>query len=344
MDICMASDDNYAIHMGVCIVSIAKNNSSNITIHILNNNISQMNLNKLKQIETQFQNIKIHFYNVNKYFNENNIDDLIKHQLSNNDFYKLLGISAFSRLFLENIIPPNIEKILYLDADTIVLNDLDELFKINIEDYYIAGVVDVMANITKYFYEEKNKVDVMVNSGVLLINLSKWRKINFSKLAINLIKEYEDKNYLHDQNIINIICREQILLLNPKFNVMSEYFYVNYKKNLKINNYFGSTDKFYTPELINESLKNPTIIHFISQIWDRPWIREIGLIKHKTKNPFNSCYDYYKKLSPWSNAKLQQNNKQFKEKVYYESIRFIMIYFPAILLAFMHFVKNKIKK
>ena len=343
MDICMASDDNYAIHMGVCIVSVAKNNSSNINIHILNNNISQNNLNKLKQIETQFQNIKLHFYNINKYFNENNIDDLIKHKLSNNDFYKLLGISAFSRLFLEDILPPNIDKILYLDADTLVLNNLDELFKIDIKNYYIAGVVDVMANITKYFYNGGNKIEVMVNSGVLLINLSKWRKINFSKLAINLINEYEDKNYLHDQNIINIICGGHVLLLNPKFNVMSEFFYVSYEKNLKINKYFGSVDKFYTPKLINNSLKNPTIVHFISQVWDRPWMGKIGLFKHETKNPFNSCYNHYKKSSPWYDVNLQKD-KSFSEKLYFESIRIIMIYFPAIFLAFMHFVKNKIKK
>ena len=341
MDICMASDDNYVIQMGVCITSIAKNNSSNINIHILNNNISQINLNKLKEIETRFPNIKLHFYNINKYFNENNINDLLKHHLSNNEFYNLLGISAFSRLFLEDILPQNIEKILYLDADTLVLNNLDELFKIDIGDYYIAGVVDVMANITKYFYKGENNIEVIVNSGVLLINLSKWRKIKFSKLAINLIKEYDDKNYLHDQNIINIICGNQILLLNPKFNVMSEFFYVDYKKNLKINEYFGSTDKFYTPELIDKTLKNPTIVHFISQVWDRPWIGEIGLIKHKTKNPFNSCYDYYKKSSPWSSEKLQKNNKTFKEKIYFESIRFITIYFPAIFLAFLHYVKNK---
>ena len=148
LDICMASDDYYAVHLGICIVSIAENNSENINMHILNNNISEININKLKGLEKDYTNLKINFYDIHMYFQKHNINDLIKTKLEKNDFYNLLGISAFSRLFLEDILPPDINKVLYLDADTIVLNDLSKLFEIDLGNNYIGGVVDVMANIT----------------------------------------------------------------------------------------------------------------------------------------------------------------------------------------------------
>lgn len=338
----MASDDNYAMHLGICMVSILENNSDNfINMHILNNDISEINLNSLKSLEGKYSNLKLNFYDINNYFKKNDINDLIRNELENNDFYNLLGISAFSRLFLEDILPLDIHKVLYLDADTLVLNNLAELFETDLEDNYIAGVVDVMANITKYFYKKDKKSTPFVNSGVLMINLDKWREIRFADLSIDLIKQYPDKNFLHDQNIINIICQGHVKLLNPKFNVMSEFFYVDYRKNLKINGYFGSTEKFNSLNQVTDAMKNPTIVHFISQIWDRPWVSQIGIFNHTPKNPYNKCYDYYKDKSPWNNQEIQKNTKSSSEKIYYETIRFIMINFPARLLALLHHVKNR---
>ena len=341
LNICMACDDKYAIHMGICITSIADNNrSNNVIIHVLNNNISSINLNKIKSLENEFPNLKIKFYNIIKYFNDNNISYLINDTLKGNEFFNILGISAFSRLFLQDLLPSNIEKVLYLDSDTIVLNDLSELFSINIDDYYVGGVIDVIANISKNYYLYNDKCKPFINSGVLLINLKKWRQNNFAFNVINLINDYPDKKYLHDQHIINIICKDNILLLNPKFNVMSEFFYVNPKKNLKLNSNFGSIDEFYTEKQINDSLNNPVIVHFLSQVWDRPWISQGGIFHHSPKNPYNKCYDYYKSKSPWKDQGLEKNNKRIHEKIYYKLIKFIMMHFPVQILSILYRIKK----
>lgn len=341
LDICMASDDNYAIHLGICIISILENNSNRVNMHILNNNISQINLAKLKSLEDGYDNLKLNFYDVQEYFEKNDIENLIKGELENNDFYKLLGISAYSRLFLEDILPQSIKKVLYLDSDTIVLGDLSELFEMNLKSSYVAGVVDVMANISGYIYKGDKKMTPFINSGVLLINLDKWREIGFTQLSVDLIKDYPDKNFLHDQSIINVVCEDNIILLDAKFNVMSEYFYVDYNKNLKINGYFGPTEDFNSIDQVYRAMKNPTVVHFISQVWDRPWVSQIGFFKHAPKNPYNECYDIYKNKSPWRDVKIQKNKKTITEKIYFETIRFIMMYFPAGLIARLHYIKNR---
>jgi lipopolysaccharide biosynthesis glycosyltransferase len=343
IELCMASDDNYCPHMGINIISIVENNSTfeNINIHILNNNISQNNLNKLKQIQKENNNLHLYFYDINHYFNQNQYSKIISTELKNNSFFNLLGITAYSRLFLGDILPKNIDKILYLDADTIVLNDLKELFDTDLEGYYCGGVINMNGNSTKSFYTGKQYDTPFVNSGVLLINVKKWRTSNFIESFIELIKTYPDKNYLHDQNIINILSEGKILLLDPKYNVMSEFYYVNYRKYLKLNSYFESIDKFYSEDQMQNALDNPTIVHFLSQMWHRPWIKQNGLIKHKIKNPFNEKYIYYKSISPWSDEPLQESNQSLTRKIYYEIIRIIMIYFPAYFILLLQKLKNR---
>ena len=63
LDICMASDDNFAIHLGISIISIMENNDSDIiNVHILNDSISQINLDHLKAIENKYSSLNIYFY------------------------------------------------------------------------------------------------------------------------------------------------------------------------------------------------------------------------------------------------------------------------------------------
>ena len=141
----MASDDNYAIHLGVSIVSILENHLNDVHIHILNNNIGKSNLKKIKNLEKHYNNLQISIYNLPDYFNKNNLEEIIKEELENTEAYNLLGISTFSRLFLADILPKNIEKVLYLDADTLVLDSLDELFEVDLKENFVAGVIDGVA-------------------------------------------------------------------------------------------------------------------------------------------------------------------------------------------------------
>ena len=341
-EICMASDDNYSPHLGICLTSILENNKNHfINLHILNNNISKNNLNKLLSLTDKYSNLNINCYDINEFFNNNTIKEDIGKNLKSNEFYKILGISAYARLFIAEILPCNLDKILYLDSDIIVLSDLKELFEMDISNYYCAGCIG--SSMASYFYKNSEFNDPFINSGVLLINLDKWRTNKFSSEAISLIKSYPDKNFLHDQNIINIISRNHIKIIDSKFNVSSQNFYVKYKKMLKINSFFGPVDKYATEEEMMHFLKNPTIVHFLSQMWDRPWIVSNNLFNHEVKNPYNEAYFYYKKLSPWCDEPFQISNKKFIIKLYYEFIRFIMVYCPSFVVVALYYIKFKIK-
>ena len=69
----------------------------------------------------------------------------------------------------------NLDKIIYLDCDSIIADSLEDLDNIDISDYYIAGVQDTVTNFFKTSIG-LNKDDRYINAGMLVINLKKWRE------------------------------------------------------------------------------------------------------------------------------------------------------------------------
>lgn len=125
-------------------------------------------------------------------------------------------IECYYRILLAKIIPLSIKKIIYLDADTLVRGNIENLFNTKIKTT-IGGVNDHCCS--KYAREYiKNDIGInikkYINAGVLLINLQKWRqKINESKIL-----EFLQKNNKHmrllDQDLINIIFQDEITLID----------------------------------------------------------------------------------------------------------------------------------
>ena len=100
-----------------------------------------------------------------------------------------ISLSSYARLFLSSMLPKNVEKVLYYDCDTIVVNKLDEIWNIDIDNYYVAGVQDTVSN------EIKRAVGIneefkYINAGMLLINLKRWRKDKIEEKFINFIDKY----------------------------------------------------------------------------------------------------------------------------------------------------------
>ena len=109
----------------------------------------------------------------------------------------------FYRLFTCDIFP-ELNKILYLDSDTIICSDLTELYNTNISDYAMGAVRDMAPIYDKnhpngrYVYDFAHKYlndDPYYNSGVLLINVKNMRK-NKEILNINIPLKYPDQDLL----------------------------------------------------------------------------------------------------------------------------------------------------
>lgn len=291
MHIALASDDNYARHLGVSLYSILENNKdSDITIHVLDSGISNKNNINIKNIVNQF-NQKIIFYNLNDY---NKVFDNINMTAS--------SIATYSRVFLTSILSKDIEKVMYLDVDSVVCGSLKEVWNLDLEENLIAGVEDLVPIKFKNIIG-LGKENTYVNAGFLVINLKQWRREKLESSIVEFIMNNDGKSTHYDQGAINAICKDRVKVLHPMYNVLTPFYIIKYKKLFKIYN----LDKYYSEEEIKEATENPVFIHYVPAFVSRPWVKGC-------KHPESSRYLNYLNKTVWKNDGLEEDNRSIKIK------------------------------
>lgn len=217
INICFSSDNNYAIHLAVSMVSILKNlkKEEEVSFYILDGGISDENKNKIANLK------KIKKFNI-EYFkiDESRFDNCHMENCH-------ISIQTYYRFIIPEIFP-NIDKILYLDCDIIVKQSLAPLYNEDISSYWIAGVEDI----GYYFHRRLLKRETQtfyVNAGVLLINISKWRTDNITDLLFDFTYKNTTKLIHMDQDVINMCLNSKSKPLPLKWNVQDS-FYDNYTK------------------------------------------------------------------------------------------------------------------
>ena len=250
--ISMALNNKYIYPTIVSITSILENANSytNYNFYILiTSDFLNENKNKLKLLEE-------------KYYNKCSINliDLYNFKFENAFLSRhIQTIAAYYRLVLPDLLP-NIDKIIYLDGDTLIFDDLYEMYEINMDNYYFKGFLDINVRYNL-------KIDNYICSGVLLINLEKLRKDKI----VNKMYDYMIKNnknlYFHDQSIINDVCKEKIGILPPKFGIFNFYnlkiLYKNTKKAYKYKKYK------YSNKILKDAYFHPTILHCVIKPWKK---------------------------------------------------------------------------
>lgn len=256
LNVLYATDSNYAPHAAASIYSLLNNNKDfeNITIYIIDDNIS-------KECKDKFEDLISGFTNANLIFCP--FENLKPKLRIKETWYAMVG---YARLMLSEI--TDAEKILYIDCDTIINGSLRELWETDMEGYCIGGVQD---NPALYALEAigMDDNDRYINGGVLLINLKKWRDDNIEEKIIQMIKDHNGFVLHHDQGIVNGVCKNSIKILHPKFNTMSQFFLMNAKQIKSL----YDIKNYYTQDELDDATKNPVIIHYINKFYNRPWFR-----------------------------------------------------------------------
>ena len=154
---------------------------------------------------------------------------------------------------------PNLDKILWLDVDTVVQDNIDELWDLDLTDYYFTGSLEP---------EKSTAEKPYINAGVMMINLKKLREDGMDDI---LIKALNNKKYeFADQDCINDICRDKILIFSSTYNAND---YTEPCKNPKIRHFAAEA---YWQD-------NPILYQYRNRNWgDLKWIRSIGR--------YNDCF------------------------------------------------------
>ena len=208
-----AVDNNYAPNLSVVIESIKENSSKEYEydIYVLNENISIDYMNKLNKYNKD--NVKLTFVDVSIKLSE------ISEKLPTRDYY---SNAIFYRLLIPELFK-DIDKAVYLDADIIILGDVSELYNHNVDDYYLGVVKDDVASSCSEFRtytKEALGVDSSkyFNSGILVMNLKKFRDDLMWDKFINLLKKV--KFFIApDQDYLNVLCLDKVLYVSELWNM-----------------------------------------------------------------------------------------------------------------------------
>lgn len=209
-----ATDENYLFYTIVAITSMAENakedtfyqiyilasgalEKGHYLIDVIKNKYSNIDITILPVGEAEFQNVYINNSHVTK--------------------------ATFYRLLLGELL--YVDKCLYLDSDIIVNIDLQELYAIELDSAYIAGVRDLWIDLMEENQREERRIKTdipsmnqYVNAGVVLFNLDKIRRDKLTEQFCSHMK----RNYMfEDQDILNVCCYDHIGWLPAKWNLFT---------------------------------------------------------------------------------------------------------------------------
>ncbi len=241
-----ASDNNYAKYTSVSIQSILENSAQRnflIFYILIDDEFSERNKELLtNQVEKYGHNIV--FVNMKDAYKEENLK--IAH-ISHHTYYRLQLPKILGYL----------NKLIYIDGDTIVLGDIGDLFDFDIKDSYFGGVKAPAFDNKKHRNRLGIDTSKYINAGVLLVNNRLLIKDKVQKKFEELLNNSYD---CQDQDIINVAGFSKITLLPIKYNLMTKY--------QNTFSRFISEGKIDKSEF-DEAIKYPLIIHYADKI--KPW-------------------------------------------------------------------------
>lgn len=272
INIVCAGNRNFIIPMKVMLKSLAVNTRKNVEIFVLNK--EWKGDDKIDFIETfsNNKNISIKFLDMESY-------ECLNHFKTT----KNIPIESYFRLFLPEVLPDNVEQIIYLDGDIIVEGDIEELWNIPIGEHALMAVSEMfyeahyvssplaLHTFKKLNIPEKSKY---FNAGVLKINIKKWKENNIAKRIIDYLIENKDEVLWHDQDGLNAVLWNDWGELPSEWNVMTALF---------------REEDFARIDMSKETacyiMKNPKIIHYTNSK-EKPW-------KETCTNPLKDRYFFY---------------------------------------------------
>lgn len=296
MNVVYHATDNYAFITGTSMTSLFENNRDmdEINIYIIEHGYKEETKDRYRKIANK--------YNRNVFFIP--MPDVNKeYELGLTSIKKTWLFDSYSRLFLDTILPP-MDRVLYLDGDTLILKSLKELWEMDLGDNCCAAVLDCVG---EPYYElfgiDKGKY---CNSGVILIDLRKWKE---AKAADRVRKYVQDNNgyvFFMEQSVFNIVLQGEIAYLPAIYNTSSIMQMFTPRQLWKMR----KPKYFYDESEITAAVNDPSIIHMTSLFYiiNKPWNE---VTNHPNKKLF---WSYFEKMD-WGIDELQSDSRDWKTRI-----------------------------
>lgn len=231
-----AADENYVMPLAVTLHSAASNlaDGNQLQVVLLDGGISESSWCGLREtlidLPISVQVIRPDLTQVS--------DLMTSHHISH---------AAYLRLLAAQLLPEEIEKVVYLDSDLLVLDDVTELWQMELGDNYCAAAVDIACPFvdarTHFSSAPDTDADFKsvpyvaavspipnwkqlgidgtgsyFNSGVMVLNLKRWREDDICRKLLGCLRDNRDYVWCWDQYALNVVFAGRWKPLEPRWN------------------------------------------------------------------------------------------------------------------------------
>lgn len=283
--ICAITDENLTFTVPALFISILENSSEDYFYRFycfVNHKVSDEDRNKICAIQDSYENCSVEIVDMGRTYQ----DCINRHPtVTNACLYKFAIIDKL----------PQYDKVIYLDTDIVVLDDISTLYDIDLKDNYVGGVFNIF-----YYMVKRNLISLLnipdlesyFNAGVMLMNTRKMREDNIIKELEKYAGQFEGSV---DQHIFNKVCYGKILNIPPKYNLTLKY--------QELYN-LPEANAFYTKQEIDDAINSPVIMHYTGD--RKPW-------KYANLQFSWKWYKYYK-MSPFKDLPLDRQELILRNK------------------------------
>ena len=256
-----ATNRGYAKFTAAALQSMLEHTSpqNNYDVVILHNDLTQDDRMRLSYLGAGRSNVSVRFFNPEPLFDDYTLYE--SDAITKETYYRLIIPDHF----------PRYDKILYLDSDLVVLADVAQLYRTELNGNYIAGAIDIChaGNVNGFsdemlaYYKQFKfrNIYALINAGVLLIDTAAMRR-DFS--AAYLLEFAQQGNFrFQDQDLLNILCEGKILYLDSSWNFFGD----------PDDSYRGYSRSFAPKPYLENYLRaknNIRILHFAGR--EKPWL------------------------------------------------------------------------
>lgn len=283
-------DSNFLMHAGVSILSFVKN-SFGLRLHfiVITSSYNKLELSKLSTlVDCTSHALTIIVIS----------DDVFAHLPSTKTF----PVSVYFRLLIP-IVFKEYSFILYVDADIVALNSVQELLQQNLPVNVACCVVKEPCEQRKLSMPIGINDGDYFNSGMLYINTKIWNENNISQKTFQCLLESGDRFKFFDQDALNIVLHRNVMFLSDKYN-----------KQIKVGH--TKLDMSIFPD------NDTVLLHYVGK--NKPW-------QIWNQQPISSYYNYYLSLSPWHDIIFVRPIIVNDMKKYYKMLWLKKLYGDSIL-------------
>lgn len=250
-----------------------------IQVYILSMGIKKENKEKLQAVAQQYQR-EVFFIEME------GLEGKIPFPVDTGRF----DVSTLGRLFIGEVLPQKIKRMIYLDCDTVIAGSLRPMWRTRLEGNVAGGVQE-----PTIYREVKEDIGLNAdmpyfNAGALIIDLERWRREETGKRMMAFYEARNGKLFANDQDVINHVLRGKIKTIPPKYNFFPNYRYFTYKGLIKMSPSYRLVSK----EEFQKAKCHPAVIHYMGD--ERPW--KAGNLNH-----YRRAYELYLAKTPWKGAK-----------------------------------------